>query len=51
MAEDDVLDPGLEERFSAREHLARLLVQEEEDDREVMDAEAPERVLVLPDRP
>ena len=51
VAEDDVLDAGLEERLSAREHLARLLVEEEEDDREVVHAEAPERVLVLPDRP
>ena len=46
VAEDDVLDLGLEERLAVGERLGRLLVQEVEDDREVVDAEAPERVLV-----
>ncbi len=50
VAEDDVLDALLEERLAACPDLGGLLVEQMEDDREVVDAEAPERVLVAPDR-
>ena len=49
-AEDDVLDAGVEERVAVRPDLGRLLVREVEDHRDVVDAERPERVLVLADR-
>ena len=44
--EDDVLDPGLHVALPARVQLDRLLADEVEDHRDVVRAEAPERVLV-----
>jgi hypothetical protein len=49
VAEDDVLHAGREERVALRDGTARLLLEQVEDDREVVDAERPERVLVLAD--
>src|SRR5262245_14026454 len=46
VAEDDVLDPVLEEVAALGRRRLRLLVEQVEDDREVVDAERPERVLV-----
>src|SRR5690242_36924 len=51
VAEDDVLDPLVEERVAVRRRLDDLLLDQVEDDREVVDAERPERVLVLADLP
>ena len=48
-AEDDVLDAGLHEVLPVRDDLRRLLAEQPEDDREVVDAERPERVLVRAD--
>ena len=50
-AEDDVLDPRLEEVLAVRDDLARLLAEQPEDHREVVHAERPERVLVRADHP
>ena len=50
-AEDDVLDAWREEGISARPDLLGLLADQIEDDREVVDAERPQCVLVLPDLP
>ena len=50
VAEDDVLDAVAHERLAAREHLLRLLaVEQVQQHRDVVRAEAPERVLVLAD--
>ncbi len=49
VAEDDVLDARLQEVAAERDRFHRILVQQVEDDREVVDAERPERVLVGPD--
>ena len=38
-AEDDVLHAGRQERVAVRDELARLLVEEVEHDRQVVDAE------------
>ena len=51
VAEDDVLDSFLEKGLAARDELVRLLLEEVEDHREVVGAQAPERVLVRADRP
>ena len=48
-AEDDVLDPLLQVVHPVRDGLARLLAEQPEDHREVVDAERPERVLVRAD--
>ena len=48
-AEDDVLDPLLQVVHPVRDRLARLLLEEPEDDGEVVDAERPQRVLVRAD--
>src|SRR5262249_55432145 len=42
-------DAGVEERLAARQELARLLADQVQDDREVVDAEGPKRVFVLAD--
>ena len=47
VAEDDVLDAGLQEVLTECDRLCRILVEEIEDDREVVDAERPQCVLVL----
>ena len=50
VAEHDVLDPVAHERLAVREHLRRLLaVEQVQQHRDVVRAEAPERVLVLAD--
>src|SRR3954451_18852816 len=49
VAEDDVLDALVEEGVAVRRRLDDLLLDQVEDDREVVDAERPERVLVLAD--
>ena len=49
VAEDDVLDTRCEERVAVGPHLLGLLVEQVQDHREVVDAERPERVLVLAD--
>src|SRR5215216_968440 len=49
VAEDDVLDAFVDERLAARPDLRRLLADQVQDHREVVDAERPERVLVLAD--
>ena len=51
VAEDDVLDPGREVRVAVRPALGRLLVEQVEDHREVVDAERRESVLVRADLP
>ena len=48
-AEDDVLDARLQEVAAVRDGLGRLLAEQPEDHREVVDAERPERVLVRAD--
>ena len=48
-AEDDVLHARRQERVPLGDRLARLLLEQVQDDREVVDAERPERVLVLAD--
>ena len=45
-AEDDVLDAVLEIVHAVGDRLGRLLLEQPEDDREVVDAERPQRVLV-----
>src|SRR6201984_1066238 len=49
VAEDDVLDSVGEERVAVRRGLDDLLLDQVQDHREVVDAERPERVLVLAD--
>src|SRR5439155_15658401 len=49
VAEDDVLDSLGEKRLAAGPCLRWFLFQEVQDHREVVDAERPERVLILPD--
>ena len=51
VAEDDILDAVLEEVAAQRDRDLRLLVEEIEDHREVVDAERPERVLVRANDP
>src|SRR4051812_5408046 len=51
VAEDDVLDALGQERVPVRDRLARLLVEQVEDHRQVVHAERPERVLVRPHDP
>ena len=48
-AEDDVLDARLDEVLSVGDDLGRLLAEEPEDHREIVDAERPEGVLVRAD--
>src|SRR5262245_25055343 len=49
VAEDNVLDAGREEVSAERDRLVGLLVQQVQDHGQVVDAERPERVLVLAD--
>src|SRR6266508_3316692 len=51
VAEDDVLHARVQKRVAASGDLARLLVEQVEDHGEVVNAERPERVLVLADDP
>jgi len=46
VTEDDVLDPLGEEVAAVRDRLGRLLVEQVEDDREIVNPERPECVLV-----
>ena len=50
-AEHDVLDARLQEVAALGGRLDRVLVEQEQDHGEVVDAERPERVLVRPDAP
>src|SRR6266550_3831223 len=50
VAEDDVLHLWVEEGVPVRPDLTRLLVDEVQQDRQIVHAEGPERVLVRPDR-
>jgi hypothetical protein len=51
VAEDDVLDAARQESVALCAHFARLFLEEVQQDRQVVDAERPERVLVRPECP